>query len=411
MTWYNEFTMALSFFTKQKQNEKLVLLVDVGSSSVGVALVLIARDRAPHVVLSLREDISFQEVLSSTGFLFAMNHALDKVLKRVSGKMSNPKNSLPAPFGEAPAQVFCTLSSPWFILKTRQIHITKNAEFEVSEQVLDTFINEDIVALREDLKETLPPEDLRIIEKKIIHIKLNGYEIKNPYKQKTSRLEMAVTVGVSSEKVTKSIERKINTFFHTNEVRFGAFPVALFNAVRDIFPNEKDFLFLDITGESTDVSRVENDILSNTISFSRGKNFFIREISARLRTVHVEAESLFAMYLRNELDKKKTAQVAETVAQIEEEWLIRFTKALTKLSENGSIPRKIFFTTDTDIAPLFLNLLNKAKSDYLITKSFEVQYLDQFIVSKYVSFESGVIRDPFVVIEALLAEKITKQEL
>lgn len=392
--------MALSFFSKQKRNEALALVVDIGSASVGAALVMVGKGRVPHVVATVREDISFQEALSSARFLFAMNQALDKVLAVVQSKTNSVGS---------PRHVFCTLSSPWFILKTRTVRIAREKEFEVTERALEEFIDEDIVRLKEDLKETLPPKDVKIIEKKILHIKLNGYEIKNPYKQKTSRLEMLLTVGVSSGRVIQSIERKINNFFHFDAVHFGVFPVTAFSAIRDIFPIEKNFLFLDITGEATDVSRIDDDLLSVTMSFSRGKNFFIREISAGLRTVHEEASSLFAMFLRDELDSVRHTQVAEVVARAEDEWLVRFEKTLVALGERGSLPRKIFFTADTDIEPIFSRLIAKSKSNLLMGAPFEVQYLDDLVVSKFVSFDTEVIRDPFIVLEALLAQKLVEQ--
>lgn len=390
--------MAFSFFNKQ--NSALTLLVDIGSASVGTALVLIEKGQAPRIVASVRENISFQEVLSSARFLFAMNQALDNALKSLQLKTKTTG---------IPAHVFCTLSSPWFILKTRNMHIEKKEEFEVTEKNLEGFIDEDIEKLKEELKETLPPQDVRIIEKKIIHIKLNGYEIKNPYKQKTSRMEMSVTVGVSSMRVIQSIERKINNFFHVKSVHFGAFPVAAFSAIRDIFPAEKNFLFLDITGEATDVSNVSDDLLTRTVSFPRGKNFFIREISARLRTVHEEATTLFGMFLREELDVVRQKEVAGIVAQAEKEWLTRFEKAVKTLSEDGTPPLKIFFTADSDVTPRLATLIAQAKSELLMDAQFDVQYLDQHIVSKFVSFETEIIRDPFIVVEALFAEKLLQQ--
>lgn len=390
--------MAFSFFNKQ--NQALTLLVDIGSASVGTALVMIEKGQAPRIVASVRENISFQEVLSSARFLSAMNQALDNALKALQLKTKTTG---------IPAHVFCTLSSPWFILKTRNMHIEKKEEFEVTERNLEGFIDEDIEKLKEELKETLPPQDVRIIEKKIIHIKLNGYEIKNPYKQRTSRMDMSVTVGVSSGRVIQSIERKINNFFHVKSVHFGAFPVAAFSAIRDIFPTEKNFLFLDITGEATDVSNVSDDLLTRTVSFPRGKNFFIREISARLRTVHEEATTLFGMFLRGELDLVRQKEVVGIVEQAEKEWLTRFEKAIKALSEEGTPPLKIFFTADSDITPRLATLIAQAKSELLMDAQFDVQYLDQHIVSKFVSFETEVIRDPFIVVEALFAEKLLEQ--
>lgn len=394
--------MEFSLFGGQKQNEELVLIIDIGSASVGAALAKIENTQAPKILYSIREDISFQEVLSSARFLLAMNKALDKVLKNLYEKTK---------LTGTPEHFFCTLSSPWFILKTRELKIATNEEFDVTERALEKFIDEDILKLKDELKGILPPEDVKIIEKKIIHIRLNGYEIKNPYKQKTSRMEMVVTIGVSSSKVIQSIERKINNFFHTKRVHFGAFPVAAFSAIRDIFPTESDFIFLDITGEATDVSRVENDLLMRTVSFPRGKNFFIREISSRLRTVYEEATTLFSMFLRGELNTARQVEVSNIVETAEIEWQERFKKAITSLLGSGVSTRKIFFTTDVEISSRLINMISKTKYELLPDTEFDVQYLDQHIVSSFVTFEKEVIRDPFIVIEVLLVKKLLTQHI
>lgn len=400
MWGYNVSTMALSLFSRRKHNGTLTLLVDIGSASVGAALVVIEKGNAPQVVASMRESISFQEAISSARFLSAMNQALDKVLKTVQENIKDTGN---------PSHVFCTLSSPWFILKTRDLQVSRRDEFEVTEEALEKFVNEDIARLKEELKETLPPDDIRIIEKNVINIKLNGYEVKNPYKQKTTNMEMSLTVGVSSGRVIQSIERKIFSFFNVKSVHFGVFPVAAFSAIRDIFPHEKKFLFLDVTGEATDVSRAEDDLLMKTLSFTLGKNFFIREISSRQRTIHEEAATLFSMFLRGELGSRERLLVQEIVIQSEKEWIIRFVKVVKTLTENGAIPSKIFFTTDPDVSEFFARVIAKAKANLLIEGEFDVQYLDQHIVSKFVSFQTEVIRDPFIAVEAILAEKLVAQ--
>lgn len=392
--------MAFSFFSKDTEDKKLALLVDIGSSSVGCALARMGKGQAPHILATVRENIPFQESLSSAKFLLAMNHALERALKSIQGGKKD---------GVVPAHIFCTLSSPWFILKSRHLRIAQKEPFEITEKTLDIFLSDDIEHLKDELKETLPPQDVMIIEKKIIQTKLNGYDIKNPYGQKTSQVEIIATVGVSSKIVIQSIERKLGQRFHTAPIHFGTFPIAAFSAVRDIFPHENNFLFIDITGEATDVSLVSSDLLAGSVSFPRGKNFIIREISIQFHTIHEEAATLFAMYLRKELPSAKHALVEAVVLRAEKEWLTRFEKALATLAGSGMLSHKVFFTTDLDISELFSNLITKAEAGSLLSESFEVRYIDQLIVSKFVSFESEVFRDPFIVIEALLAEKIVFQ--
>lgn len=387
--------MAFSFFSKT-QDESLVLLIDIGSGSVGGSLAELSRGKAPNILATVRHDIAFQNALSSARFLLAMNNALEETLKDLQEKIKDRG---------APSHIFCTLSSPWFILRSRHLKVERETPFKVNNEVLNDFLNQDIVRLKEELSVTLPPKEVEVIEKKVIAMKLNGYELKNPYGQETKRMEIVVAMGVSSTRVVSSLKRKIGQFFHTKALHFGSFPLAAFSAIRDMFPRESNFLFLDITGEATDVSLVERDVLLGTASFARGKNFFIREISNSLGTVHEEAESLFNMHVRGELDGKKRDSLEEIVTRGRTEWLERFEGALATLAGEGTLPRVIFFSADADVSKFFAAMMQGAHSKFLLNNEFEPRFLDSLITMQFVSFASGVVRDPFLVVLALLAEK------
>ena len=392
--------MAFSFFKKQN-DAALTLIIDIGSSSVGAALVRIDPNKIPNILATVREDLSLQEELSSVRFLAAMNHALERALKKIHAQTKGRG---------VPAQVFCTLSSPWFILKTRHINIAEEKEFTITEKTVDMFLQNDLERMKEELKGTLPDSDIAIIERKILHTKLNGYDIKSPYGKKTTRMEMVATISISSKKVISGIESRVRHLFHAEAIHFGSFPVALFSAVRDMFPTEKDFLVLDITGEATDVSLVNGDLLRSSISFPRGKNFFVREISAALKTPHGAALTLLNMFFHDMLDTKKKAVVGQAIEKGKIDWVGRFEKGLAVLVKEGSNPHKVFFSADADVAPFFRDILEKRGGVGGTKLDFEVQYLDQEIISRFVTCESEVMRDPFLTVEALLARKINSQK-
>lgn len=400
--------MVFSFFAKEKKDDSLALIIDIGSASVGSALVRFAGEKStsktnkgPHVLATSREIIPFQEALSTTPFLFAMNRALGKSLKAILHKIGNRG---------APAHIYCTLSSPWFIAKTRHTHISRESAFKVDEKKLASFLDEDLVKLKEELKDILPINDTVVVEKKIIQMKLNGYEVKNPYGQTTSQMEVVATISLSSDKVIESIEREIGHFFHAGSVNFGSFPLAAYSAVGDIFPEEKSFLFVDITGEATDISLVINEVMLGTISFPRGKNFFVREISAEFKTLHEEAGTLLSMFLRDALNGKSREAVSTVVKRGNTEWSTRFEKALMALAKEAQIPNTVFFTSDPDVVSLFAGLINNLKLESAINGSFEARYLDHYIVTSFATFGVEVVRDPFLAIEALFAAKLHDQK-
>lgn len=402
--------MTFSFFFREKRDDTLALVIDIGSASIGTALIQfnIKKSRlntkvGPHILATNRETIPFQDTLMPTPFLFAMNRALERSLKNIQTHLEGRS---------APAHIYCTLSSPWFISKTRNIQIARQNAFKVDEKMLTVVLNDDIERLKEELMDTLPIRDTVVIEKKITQMKLNGYEIKNPYGKITSQMEITATISLSSDKVIESIEREIGHYFHPKSIHFGSFPLAAYSAVRDIFPEQKNFLFVDITGEATDVSLIENDLIVGTVSFSRGKNFFVRAISAEFKTLHEEASALLGMFLRDALNGKSREAVAAVVRRGYTEWSTRFEKSLVALTKESQTPPAVFFTSDSDVMTLFEGLINKLMpmTDSHEENSPKVQYIDHFIVTPFATFETGMIRDPFLAIEALFAEKLNKQK-
>ncbi len=389
--------MALSFFSKKTLDTSSILLVDVGSASVGVARAQLAPRSSPVILDTTRHDIPFQESLSSSRFIIAMNRALENALKDIKTKNKEPIT---------PAHIFCALSSPWFILKSRRISLLDEDGVLVTEKLIEKLLDDDTEKLKTELSGTLPSDDIAVIERKVIKIRLNGYEIKDFYGKKTTELEIESVVSLSSRRAIETIKRLLSHFSFGSQIHFTAFPLAAFSAIRDMFPKEQNFLFLDITGEATDISLIVRDAVKETMLFSRGKNFFMREISNTKKTSHEEAVSLFSLYLRDELGANEKQAVENIINHCRNEWRERFEKALDVPLLSLTPVRKVFFTADADSRKLFEELITSAHARVLDKNGCEVCYLDYATLATFVTFASGVTRDPFLMLEALFAKKM-----
>ncbi len=392
---YTVYTMLLNFFKKKKT---ITLILDIGSASVGAALVRIEEGKPPHILLTIRENIPLQGILSSVRFVAGANHALTQIFKKIQ---ANKKDYI------IPSRIFCTLSSPWFLLKIRHARVVMDNQFEVTEELMNSLLNEEIEHLKEELKETLPLKDIEIIEKKIIQIKLNGYQIENPYGKKTSSVDIVATISLSSHRALENIRNIVNNFFHTTDFHIGVFPLTTFSAIRDMYPYRQDFIAVDIAGEATDISLVNDDILAGTAFFSYGRNYFIREISVGQKTSQEEAETLFGMYLREEIEERKYIQIKNIIEQSRAEWIANFRKTIASLVGDGRPGHMVFYTADTDVSSFFGNLIKEVFAELSRQKEIEIEYIDAKAMANFVSFESGIVRDPFLAIEALFLEKIS----
>jgi len=388
----------MSFSFSHSKKEKIVAILDIGSSSVGGALVSLKNDSIPEILYSVREDMVLQDNLNLARFTSSMLSTLDRVLADLGKKAQEP-----------PRDFICTLSSSWHISTTKTIKVSKELPFTVTRKMLDGLVNKEAREFISKTEEGKQKErgTLEAIDIKNIHVKLNGYETNNPYEKRVNNIEITLFISTSEEKTTNLIREKIYRTFHTKDVLFSAFSLAAFTTIRDIFSDKKDFLFLDITGEVTDVSIIRNNTLLEVSSFPMGKNFVMRKIASGLNTSLEEAGSLFNLLNMNKIDDVALAVITPILSDARKEWLSSFTNTIIGFSKNFSIPAAVFFTADPDIAKWFTESIEKEEFGQIIlaSDSFDALFLDQKILGKFCSFGKGVVQDPFIILASIFAAR------
>jgi len=390
--------MPVPIFRTKK--EKVIAILDIGSASVGGALISLQKNEKPTVIYSIRENMVFQSDLNFEHFVSSMQKALENVLKQMKKSTKIP-----------PSDFFCLLSSSWSVSAIKTKKIEKIKPIIITQQILEELIKKeiDVTSIINNRKKMMG-EGHEIIDLKNIQIKLNGYETAVPYNKNAKTIEMALFISISSKKVINLIKKKVFHIFHSDKVILSSFLLVSFNTIRDIFTDKKNFILLDITGEITEVAIIKNNVPVDTVSFPLGKNFLIRRIVSNLNTVPEEAVSLLSMYQSDKTNDGVRDKLNQIFLSAEKEWLSFFSKAIVSLSSNSSIPNSIFFTADTDVAGWFKTIIEKEEFAQLVLsdKSFDVRFLDEKILSKFCSFSPGVLKDPFIVLGALFAAKVTK---
>jgi hypothetical protein len=201
----------------------------------------------------------------------------------------------------------------------------------------------------------------------------------------------------------QNIETTINKTFHTKNIKFCSFSMVSFSVVRDIFTEHEGFLLIDLGGEVTDVSMVKKNVLRESISFPMGTNFIIRGVSAGLECSPEEAKSLISLYNDGHAVGATRKKLEPIMNDLKTKWLESFQKSLANLSNDISIPSKIFIAIDKEFAEFFLEIIKTEQfNQYTLTESkFEVVFLDAKTLNGMATFRDNAERDPFMIIEAI----------
>lgn len=390
------------FFSRSSKNE-LNLVIDIGSGSVGAGLVLKSTNR-PRVLFQTRADIKIISNLNFESFLEEMTKSLRQALERVS----KSKKGMPTK-----VQVF--LSSPWATSQTRVIKLKKNAEFTFTKKIADEYVGKEICNFEEsNFNARKNKQNMRLIEKELFQVKLNGYKTNNPFGKKTMNFEIFLFLTASPEKVIDFAAYEIKKFFNL-PVKFSSFVLPSFVIIRDIFPDDRNFVMIDVAGEITDVSIIKDDILLETSSFPFGRNSLIYNISKSTGYSVAQAETFLGLYVDDKIQDKYKEKIRNILLDCEKEWMKYLSKTFAIISKKVFLPSKIYLTVDEDIEKLFKKYIEDEEwGQYFVTESkFNVIILNNRILHRFCKTESHLggligenyVNDPFIVIESIFISK------
>jgi hypothetical protein len=393
----------MGIFSKGKKGE-LVAILDIGSGSVGGALVEFHEDNKPAIIFSVREQIVLQNEFKFDRFLTSMLTSSDKVLGHLR-KHTDKKIS----------QTLCTLSAPWYVSQTRTVSYEDPKKLLITKKKVDQLVTQEVIKIKEVFDEhyrDITESSAEIIEIESVNIKLNGYETSEPFGKTAKSFEANLYVSMSSGHILQSLRERINRTLGVRNVSFRSFALVAFSTLRDIYVDHHDFIFIDISGEMTDISIVRNNTLIETLSFSFGKNFVVRTIASQQKTVVEDALSGFTMYVEGKETTEVQDRIEQTLKYVRDEWINEFKENMKSLATLTVLPGKIFIITDNPFDVWFSKIIGEA--DYsklaLMRDSLDIESLDVRVLSKFVQYKPDVIRDAFIVIESLFSHKIRTKE-
>lgn len=400
----------LSFLgNKDKESS---ILIDVGNGTLTGSIVVFEKNKNPLFVYVVRSYFSITEKLESqkleVEMLTLLEQTLDNILKKgFEGEywQTNKKKI---------NNVLISFSSPWFLSKTKTIEIANEKEFMITKNFLLDVLSKEIDSYKKELEQEHGGEYFEVVEKSIIHSKINGYVLDDSVGKNTKNFNASLHVSVVHNVFLDRIMEIIHKHTHVSQdrVHVNTFPLVTFSVIRDLFTKESDFLFMDITGEITDITLVKDEIIDKTISMPSGKNFLIRQVAKNLNISTELAESTIKLFINRKLDEQNTIKVSDIIVLAEKEWSIYLENTLLELSPSMTLPSTLFLTIDTEYFDIYENFLKTPKMDQttLFRKNLSINKLDMNSMNSFYDNKSGSILDEFIVILALFYKKIFSQD-
>lgn len=395
--------MSLFSFSNSNKLEEVSALFHIGSGSVDGSLIRLSKKSKPEIIYSVKIPIPFQKNLNLERHYNLIIKAYDSSLKNIQ-KQGLPHLNFTGFRNYGIKNVFYILSSPWCISQTKIIKIKKDNYFEISTDSIEGIITDQ----ENKFLSYNSTETSKIIERKIITAKLNGYKTSEIYGKKAKDLELSLFITSAPANLLKELKNTAHRYFNFRFSHFNSFALSSFSAIRDIYPDKENFIYIDIHGELTDVSVIKDNIFVESISFPLGKNFFIRKISEKLRVSGGEAYSLINIYAIGKCNQATSQKVQTAINDSLKIWLDNFHSILTSLSLKMYLPRTIFVIVSDEFSVFLVKKLKEERfTQFSMTDEyFNVIVLDNKGLCKYCQSENYFKKEPFVELECVFLNKV-----
>lgn len=382
-------------FTQKK--ERIVAIFDIGSGSVGGAIVSIPIEgnSIPVIIKSVRNDIKFHKGFDSS---------FDSFMKDMSSALNETAISLYDKKIGAPDEINCVLASPWYLSETRTIKLTRDKSFTFTKRLATDLIQKEVNDLTEIYKNKYGILDSspEVIEQHTMGVSLNGYAIEDPLGRKCKNLELNMVISLAPKLCLDRIRETLSKTYHHTDVRFSSFTLATYLAVRDKYVTPDSYLLLDISGEITDVGIVTKGVLKAVLSFPFGKKTFFKYMCTKLEIELRDAKELFKLYSEGHLSGEFKEKVIPLFKSIENSWGEAFGQCISTLPRTLVLPGTVFLTADNDIKNWFADVLRNEQYIQSMVSSHKcnVITLDGPEFLHMCDIKDGAC-DPFLMIEAI----------
>ena len=385
----------MGLFAKTKKGSDIVAIFDIGSGAVMGALVDFSDDASglPTIIGQVCTDIPFQEELKFDDFARNMEAALAKTAQDLYDlKAGAPKN------------IFCVLSSPWYISETKIITEKKDKPFVVTKKRMNELIESGKNELAESYKNKYQnsSDTPILIESLCMHSTLNGYVLRDPVGKSAKEININLYVSLSPKSCLMGISSALSKVFHHIPIEYGTYMSSLYTTAMEKYMSATTALLIAIGAEVTDVGIVANGILTDTLSFPCGTNSIKRILIASTGLSEGEISASLLLLSKDILEKGAYDKLLPGLKSAQKEWNDHFKQTLSTLPQNVSLPGSIFMVADAYVAPWFKSIieLEEYVQNVIARKKFKVMTIEGTDLLNICKIKNGGC-DQFLMVEAI----------
>lgn len=336
----------LSLFRSKTKADRNIIL-DIQSGLVRGALVEYGGD-GPARILRITTQ-SIPSILAPTD----SQRITKKILKIVFDVTSN----LLEDYGDQKISgIDYILSSPWVMSELKTIKVTYEFEKEITKDIITKIVSDEVKKNENSL-------DMIPLEQNIFEIRLNGYVVSSYKGKEAHSLEISLSTSFGSKIFLDKLHDVVGRVVEIKHHKCHSALLMQYTALRSILEDNKEYVYIHIHSELTDIIIVKNGLCKHISSFPFGITSLLRKMANSMNQGIAASDSLLTLYQGDKLTESEKNNTKKIITPLLNAWSAMCIKSLTGSFDIINIPRTVLMSAHSHFdlfkeAMLFQNDLN-----------------------------------------------------
>jgi len=321
----------------------------------------------PAVLYQTRHVFPVDSRLDNTRFLPTMTETLSLAIDDIAER-GMPRLETYAGRRLPIKRIMCVFSSPWDVATTRSLHFKFERPFTITPTFMNDVISYEtrnflaVVSKEADAAKMATERKHILAGRDILKTAVNGYPVHFPVGRVADDFEMTLFLSALPLALNKSVERLCGKQFPGASLELYSATGVYFSVLRRLFPEERSFIITHIGGETTDVSVVKENAITETISFPLGRNFVIRRLMSEISGVTPSvALSMINVHSNGDAGPKMSQKLQDALSQVESDWIGLFSDSMHDFAKDFFLPTRVFVLAGDNAADTFAGLITNRR--------------------------------------------------
>lgn len=380
----------------RRYTTRAVAVFDIGSGSVGAAVLHMGHGNTPTVVVSKRIVLSFEKRDKKHTIA-----AIERAMQDAADQIQDAYRKSSAAREAGPIEQVCAIvHAPWIASHTTEqdAHLKKPA---VITKKMVHEVGQRAMAAKADGQED------EIFERSIIYTALNGYRTSEPIGKQAQELSIKVLQSTLEPEVHAFVTRIAQNAFPGRTLTIRSATLMFTQVLNAVAGGATHYTFLDITSEATQCLDIRHGTIAQCTTVPLGMRTIIHELVTRSKTTAEDMQSSIRMAAQETCSTAACKKTLELLAAVEPMLTKNFGEMFTAVASEKRLPNRLIIAAHPDISGWLGGFFARLDfSQFTATgRPFVVHRLLKEHLEAHVAPGEGVALDPAIATAAVFVHK------